>query len=76
MLSYDERPQLHGSMPTSRGAMKSIKNMNVAIQPHLHRHIWIITGPAGCGKSTVARHIADNLKLPYVEGDEVRHLRV
>jgi gluconokinase len=35
------------------------------------QHIWLVTGPAGCGKSTVAKHIADSLQLPFVEGDEV-----
>lgn len=34
-------------------------------------NIWIVAGPAGCGKSTVARYIADELSLPYVEGDDV-----
>jgi len=33
-------------------------------------HIWLVTGPAGCGKSTVAKHLADSLHLPYIEGDE------
>ncbi|KJR84428.1 gluconokinase [Sporothrix schenckii 1099-18] len=33
-------------------------------------HIWLVTGPAGCGKSTVAEHLANSLNLPYVEGDE------
>ena len=37
-----------------------------------HRHIWLITGPAGCGKSTVAEYIAEALNLPYIEGDNVR----
>lgn len=36
-----------------------------------YRHIWLITGPAGCGKSTVAEHIAKSLNLPYIEGDNV-----
>ncbi len=36
-------------------------------------HIWIITGPAGCGKTTVAQYLAKELSLPYVEGDDVRH---
>jgi predicted AAA+ superfamily ATPase len=35
-------------------------------------HIWIITGPAGCGKTTVAQHLATELSLPYIEGDDVR----
>lgn len=34
------------------------------------QHIWLVTGPAGCGKSTVAKHIADSLGLPFIEGDE------
>lgn len=36
-----------------------------------HRHIWLITGPAGCGKSTVAEYVAKSLHLPYIEGDNV-----
>lgn len=36
-------------------------------------HIWIVTGPAGCGKTTVAQHLAQELSLPYVEGDDVGH---
>jgi gluconokinase len=37
-------------------------------------HIWIITGPAGCGKTTVAQHLAAELSLPYIEGDDVRFM--
>ena len=36
-----------------------------------HHHIWLVTGPAGCGKSTVAKHLSESLNLPYIEGDEV-----
>ncbi|KAI0135514.1 carbohydrate kinase [Daldinia grandis] len=35
-----------------------------------HHHIWLVTGPAGCGKSTVAKHLSTALNLPYIEGDE------
>jgi predicted AAA+ superfamily ATPase len=47
-------------------------NMNgyIAQTPHIE-HIWIITGPAGCGKTTVAQYLAKELSLPYVEGDDV-----
>ncbi|KAI0972546.1 thermoresistant gluconokinase [Xylaria arbuscula] len=36
--------------------------------PHVH-HIWLVTGPAGCGKTTVAEHLSQSLNLPYLEGD-------
>ena len=34
-----------------------------------HHHIWLVTGPAGCGKSTVAEHLANSVGMPYLEGD-------
>jgi gluconokinase len=34
------------------------------------KHIWIIIGPAGSGKTTVAQYLASELKFPYVEGDD------
>ncbi|EQB50488.1 putative gluconokinase [Colletotrichum gloeosporioides] len=34
-----------------------------------YHHIWLVTGPAGCGKTTVAEYLAQNLNLPYIEGD-------
>jgi gluconokinase len=39
-------------------------------QPSTHHHIWLVTGPAGCGKTTVAKHLSSTLNLPYIEGDE------
>lgn len=36
------------------------------------KHIWVITGPAGCGKTTVAQYLVKQLSLPYIEGDDVR----
>ncbi|KAF3928855.1 hypothetical protein ABW20_dc0103116 [Dactylellina cionopaga] len=47
----------------------SIRQPAVKQSPAL-RHIWIITGPAGCGKSSVAAFLAQNLDLPYIEGDD------
>ncbi|RMZ80457.1 hypothetical protein DV737_g2970, partial [Chaetothyriales sp. CBS 132003] len=33
-------------------------------------HIWIVGGPAGSGKSTVAQYLAEQLSIPYIEGDD------
>lgn len=48
----------------------SIAKVNGHSAPKYH-HIWLVTGPAGCGKSTVAKHLSTALNLPYIEGDEV-----
>lgn len=61
-------------------ATKGMTNMatahapsSAAIQPPAseHQHIWIITGPAGCGKTSVAEHLHQTYKMPYLEGDTV-----
>jgi gluconokinase len=36
-----------------------------------HHHILIVTGPAGCGKSTIAMYLANRYGFAYIEGDEV-----
>jgi len=38
-----------------------------------HHHILIVTGPAGCGKSTVAKFLAGRYGFEYIEGDDVSH---
>lgn len=48
----------------------SVKQIHGALASHHHRHMWIITGPAGCGKSTVAQYVAKELSIPYIEGDD------
>lgn len=35
------------------------------------QHIWIVTGPAGCGKSTVGQALRKELGVSFLEGDDV-----
>jgi gluconokinase len=43
-----------------------------------HRWIWFVTGPTACGKTTVAKFVAEKLDITFMEGDDVRdtHLPV
>jgi gluconokinase len=52
-------------MPSSTRSYKSSPKLR-------HKHIFIVTGPAGCGKSTIAKYLADIHQFPYIEGDDVR----
>lgn len=52
-------------------ATSAAKQINGTLTSHHHRHMWIITGPAGCGKSTIAQYLAKELSIPYIEGDDV-----
>jgi gluconokinase len=41
-----------------------------APKPAEIQHIWIVTGPAGCGKSTVGNVLRTELAIPFLEGDD------
>ncbi|EPE31581.1 P-loop containing nucleoside triphosphate hydrolase [Glarea lozoyensis ATCC 20868] len=80
MLSYENRPAMgqpttaaSDHLPINTPSTTGITNgtSTSKSQPETkHSHIWLITGPAGCGKSTVAAYIAKAMSLPYIEGDE------
>jgi len=36
----------------------------------MHKHLFIVTGPAGCGKSTVGQSLAKHSGFPFIEGDK------
>ena len=59
------------SSPMDYAPKGSVKQIHAPLASHHHRHMWIITGPAGCGKSTVAQYVAKELSIPYIEGDDV-----
>jgi adenylylsulfate kinase-like enzyme len=41
------------------------------LSPPGQQHIWVITGPAGCGKTSVAESLHQTYGMPYLEGDTV-----
>ena len=57
--------------PMNYAPTATVKQIHGALASHHHRHMWIITGPAGCGKSSVAQYVAKELSIPYIEGDDV-----
>lgn len=60
-------PMSTSGSPQPTIAVSSVLDM----APPKHHHIFIVTGPAGCGKSTVAKFLADRYGFEYVEGDDV-----
>lgn len=85
MLSYDSVGPVKGQDSTAsvtlpsgvpKAAVASNTNLTVNTSTeknhmHTYNHIWLVTGPAGCGKTTVAEYLAGALEMPYIEGDSV-----
>ncbi|KAF2018947.1 carbohydrate kinase [Aaosphaeria arxii CBS 175.79] len=43
---------------------------STAMKISSNHHILIVTGPAGCGKSTVAKFLSERYGFVYIEGDD------
>ena len=41
-----------------------------------HRWIWFVTGPTACGKTTIAKFLAQQLDFTFLEGDDVSELGI
>jgi gluconokinase len=62
-------PEPSAAVPASSSSHLTSANPPTMAIPPRH-HILIVTGPAGCGKSTVAKLLADRYAFNYIEGDE------
>ncbi|KAJ5440933.1 Shikimate kinase [Penicillium cf. griseofulvum] len=79
MLSAGERPQpSHASTIDSTVSKARImpdlatngSNGAASSNSSQLQHIWVVTGPAGCGKSTVGNVLRTELGIPFLEGDD------
>ncbi|KAJ5665976.1 gluconokinase [Penicillium maclennaniae] len=84
MLSAGERPQppvtpavasskLPHIMPglePNQSSHSASAMLSKPTDPSTVQHIWIVTGPAGCGKSTVGNGLSKELSIPFLEGDD------
>lgn len=86
MLSAGERPQpphaptIVDSAVSKTRIMPDLANgtngvttstLSTPSKPAQMQHIWVVTGPAGCGKSTVGNVLRTELDIPFLEGDDV-----
>ena len=71
MLSHENRPAMVQPPPTP-AASDPLPPNGAPNGIAARHHLFIVTGPAGCGKSTVGQFIAKTMRLPFIEGDEVR----
>ncbi|KAI9840025.1 MAG: hypothetical protein M1819_000217 [Sarea resinae] len=71
LRQYEDISDVASDMSSPRSSMDEPppSSNSLELSPH-HKHIWIVTGPAGCGKSTVGKLLSDALSYPYIEGDE------
>ena len=66
------QPIHHDTPPATPPNYESTyQNRHKAEDVKVTKHIWIITGPAGCGKTTVAKAVSAKLNMHYLEGDDV-----
>ncbi|KAJ6171079.1 Shikimate kinase [Penicillium chermesinum] len=76
MLSAGQPPQPPATSVTAASAISSKAHLSSMQQNGASKpggpiqHIWVVTGPAGCGKSTVGQAIRKELDLPFLEGDD------
>jgi gluconokinase len=71
MLSYDKAPAafhgpVHPYSSSSSGLQRILRKVS---QPD--RHVFVVYGPAGCGKTTIAQYVSQTFNLKYIEGDNV-----
>lgn len=64
--------EANSHLPPTPPSEETINAVKTAINSTMeHKYIWVITGPAGCGKTSVAEYLHQTLSIPYLEGDTV-----
>jgi gluconokinase len=61
----------HNHNHTTTNQVSSSSEQQASFMPSQSlQHIWVVTGPAGSGKSTVGRYLQQELGVPFLEGDD------
>ncbi|KAL2865468.1 gluconokinase [Aspergillus lucknowensis] len=55
---------------TASSTSAQMRSEPAPVAPEHLQHIWVVTGPAGSGKSTVGRYLQQELGVPFLEGDD------
>lgn len=73
MLPTERRdhPHTHSRLQLPQEANVPSYSHPASTQSHTTERIFVIGGPAGCGKTTVASYLSQELGVPYLEGDQV-----
>ncbi|KAL2020610.1 hypothetical protein VTK56DRAFT_8100 [Thermocarpiscus australiensis] len=50
--------------------MAAAQETSPADPAHRRRWVWFVAGPTACGKTTIAKHLAQELGFTFVEGDD------
>ncbi|KAJ5679439.1 gluconokinase [Penicillium macrosclerotiorum] len=64
------KSQIMSDLEPNGASSPSAKNNRHPNESTPVQHIWIVTGPAGCGKSTVGQGLRRALDVPFLEGDD------
>jgi replication-associated recombination protein RarA len=69
-MDFDQLPTAYHSsgLPCSSSA----KDLQRSSSKACVQNVFVVYGPAGSGKTSIAKYIAGKFNFKYIEGDEVR----
>ncbi|KAL4989102.1 P-loop containing nucleoside triphosphate hydrolase protein [Aspergillus falconensis] len=69
-LNHNQNHNQNHTSPSQIPSSSEQQASSMSMPPQSLQHIWVVTGPAGSGKSTVGRYLQQELGVPFLEGDD------